>query len=484
MTIYLYNTLTKTTEPFMPIDGSAVRMYSCGPTVYNFAHIGNLRAFIFTDTLQRMLRTVGGYNVRWVMNITDVDDNTIRDSAHGSAAWLPEMGVQSENANENLRRFTSHYAQAFLDDLTSVGIRRSDFLEMPRATDFIPQMQELIRRIVESGVGYISDGSVYFNLSEWRKREQYGRLFAIDTEHFQQGVRIDADEYDRESVSDFVLWKARKDAEPFWEFSLAGEQLPGRPGWHIECSAMGQDLLGLPFDIHTGGVDLRFPHHEDEIAQSMAGYGCETANFWCHNEFLEVEGAKMSKRLGNFFTLRDLIERGINPLDVRFSMLSAQYNSVLNFTFFGVESAAKARRRAQEFIYDLHEPAPDGATRTANAAELQEEVFAALADDLHTPRALERLFAFLNETRATMLDASSRQELLEVFSKINDVFGVWNIESRPEQVIPEAVKMLAERRWAAKISRNYAESDALRAEIAAAGYVMNDGKESYSLEKV
>ncbi len=483
MTIYLYNTLTKTAEPFRPIDGDTVRMYSCGPTVYNFAHIGNLRAFIFTDTLQRMLRTVGGYDVRWVMNITDVDDNTIRDSAHRSAAWLKEMGAQSDNPNENLRAFTTHYAEAFLDDLAAVGIRRTDFLALPRATDFIPQMQELIRRIVESGVGYVSEGSVYFNLNEWRNRAHYGRLFAIDKEHFQQGVRIDADEYDRESVSDFVLWKARKDAEPFWDFTFNGQQLPGRPGWHIECSAMGHALLGLPFDIHTGGVDLRFPHHEDEIAQGMAGYGCETSNFWCHNEFLEVEGTKMSKRSGNFFTLRDLMERGIDPLDVRFSMLSAQYNSVLNFTFFGVESAAKARRRLQEFIYDLHEPAPDGATRTANAVQLQQEVFAALADDLHTPRAVERLFAFLNETRVSLLDAASRRELLEVLGQINDVFGVWNIEPRPEQVIPEAVKMLAEQRWAAKLSRNYAEADALRKEITAAGYVMNDAKDNYTLEK-
>ena len=483
MLLRLYNTLTKTTEPFAPIDGRTARMYSCGPTVYNFAHIGNLRAFIFTDVLQRTLRTVGGYDVRWVMNITDVDDKTIAGSASGSEAWLPEMGEQTGNPNDNLRLFTDYYSRAFLNDLSAVGIRLTDFVALPRATDYIAEMQDLTRRIIAAGCGYVSDGSVYFTLNEWRARAEYGRLFAIDVGNFQQGVRIDADEYDRESVSDFVLWKARKDGEPYWDFDLNGEQLPGRPGWHIECSAMGQKLLGLPFDIHTGGVDLRFPHHEDEIAQSMAGYGCETANFWCHNEFLEVEGLKMSKRYGNFFTLRDLTDRGIDPLDVRFAMMSAQYDSVLNFTFFGVESAAKARRRVQEFIYDLHDAPPAGETRSADAAAVQEQIFDALADNLHTPKALERLFAFMNETRAATLDADSRSKLLAVFSKLNDIFAVWTIAPRPARVIPDAVRALAERRWQAKKARNFAEADALRAEIAAAGYVMNDGRDSYSIEE-
>ncbi len=468
----------------MPLDGKAVRIYSCGPTVYNFAHLGNLRAFLFTDILQRVLRVVGGYNVRWVMNITDVDDKTILGSALCSQTWLPEMGGQTSDANANLRLFTDYYSKAFFDDLAAIGIQKSDFVAIPRATDYIAEMQDLIRRIFDAGFAYISEGSIYFNLNEWRKHAKYGRLFTIDAENFQQGVRIDADEYDRESVSDFVLWKARKDGEPYWDFDINGVSLPGRPGWHIECSAMGQSLLGLPFDIHTGGVDLRFPHHEDEIAQSMAGYGCETSNFWCHNEFLEVEGRKMSKRFGNFFTLRDLMNRGLEALDIRFAMMSAQYNSVLNFTFFGIESAAKARRRVQEFIYDLHEPPTAESNTVVNTEELQEQLYSALADNLHTPKALERLFAFMNENRPINIAASSRNALLGVFGKMNDIFAVWEIKPRPSREIPEKVKILAERRWQAKKERNFAEADALRAEITLAGYAMKDGKDSYTLENI
>lgn len=484
MTIHLYNTLTKRTEPFIPLNEKNVRIYSCGPTVYNFAHIGNLRAFLFSDILQRVLRVVGGYNVRWVMNITDVDDKTIIGSALGSQTWLPEMGEQTSDANANLRLFTDYYSKAFFDDLAAIGIQKSDFAAMPRATDYIAEMQDLILRILDAGFAYISEGSVYFNLNEWRKNAKYGRLFTIDAENFQQGVRIDADEYDRESVSDFVLWKARKDGEPYWDFDIHGVLLRGRPGWHIECSAMGHSLIGLPFDIHTGGVDLRFPHHEDEIAQSMAGYGCETSNFWCHNEFLEVEGRKMSKRFGNFFTLRDLMNRGLDALDIRLAMLSAQYNSVLNFTFFGIESAAKARRRVQEFIYDLHEQPTAESNVLVNIEELQEQLYSALADNLHTPKALERLFAFMNENRPINIAASSRNALLDIFSKMNDIFAVWEIKPRPSKEIPEKVKILAERRWQAKKERNFAQADALRAEIVLAGYAMKDGKDSYTLENL
>jgi cysteinyl-tRNA synthetase len=484
MNIRLYNSLSKTTEEITPLKDNTIRMYSCGPTVYNFAHIGNMRAFLFPDLLQRVLKTVGGHAVEWVMNITDIDDKTIRDSAEGSPAWLEEMGAQTDDPRQNLKKLTLHYTDEFLKDLKSVGILRKDFKNIPLATDYIPQMQELITRIFEKEIAYISDGSVYFNVDKWRKIDTYGVLFKIDFENFREGVRIDADEYERGDVRDFVLWKARKEGEPFWDFKIGGQNLPGRPGWHIECSAMARELLGLPFDIHTGGVDLRFPHHEDEIAQSRAGYGVDVAQFWCHNEFLEVEGEKMSKSKGNFFTLRDLIAKGIDPIDIRFAMMSAHYGSVYNFTFAGIEAARKAKLRIQEYIYALHET-PAEITESVDVPALRERVFKNLADDLHTPKALEELFSFINAHPAAKVGGHSRAELLQFLKELNDIFAVWEIAPRPDikVVIPDEILKLADERWLAKKERRWADSDKLRDEVLKAGFVIKDTKDSFTIEK-
>lgn len=479
MTIRLYNTLTKTIEDFVPVsDNNTVKIYSCGPTVYNYVHIGNLRSFLFADLLQRVMRTVGGYDVQWVMNITDIDDKTIRDSAIGSKEWHEGMGEQTNDPNENIKKFTRYFADAFIADIKSVGIETEHFSTIPYATDYIAEMQELTRNICEKGFGYVSEGSVYFSLSAWLKSEEYGRLFAVDTEHFRSGVRIDADEYDRESVSDFVLWKARKEGEPYWDFEMNGENLPGRPGWHIECSAMGHKILGLPFDIHTGGVDLRFPHHEDEIAQSKAGYGLETAKFWCHHEFLEVEGKKMSKSLGNFFTLHDLTEKGYNATDIRFLMLSGHYGSVINFTLSGIEAVQKSRRRIQDFIYNLFDTNQFG---TENAS-IKQEVFEALADNLHTPKALEHIFTFINQADTKQLSPESKIALIEEFRQFNSIFNVWDIAPKAEQIIPQEIIDLAEQRIEAKKNKNFAESDRLRNEIVQKGYLIKDTKDGYTLE--
>jgi len=482
MKLSLYNTLTKKVELFEPLHDGEVRMYSCGPTVYDYAHLGNLKAFLFPDILQRTLRIACGYRVKWVMNITDIDDKTIRDSAIGSDRWNPGFGEQTHDPKVNVKLLTSFYEREFRQDLAMIGIKESDISTMPRATDFIAEMQELIRNIHARGYAYVAEGSVYFDVAKWRENEQYGRLFAIDVEHFKSGVRIDADEYSREHVSDFVLWKAVKEGEPFWDFAFDDMNLPGRPGWHIECSAMGHALLELPFDIHTGGVDLRFPHHEDEIAQSKAGYGTETAQFWCHNEFLEVEGKKMSKSLGNFYTLRDLIAKGMDPLDIRFSMVNAHYGSVFNFTEFGVDSASKARKRVQEYIYACFEGNTGHDNHAEELHQLRNDFFSAMCQDLHMPKAIEALFTFMKNCPAQVLSHRDRPAFLELMNDINEIVGVWSITPRPEgDSIPEEVKQLALDRWNAKISKDFALADELRKKISALGYIIKDSKDSYSI---
>lgn len=484
--IRLYNTLTKSVDPFVPLREDGVRIYSCGPTVYDVAHIGNMRAFLFPDVLQRMLRVVGGYPVHWVMNITDIDDKTIRDSAVGSSRWRLEMGEQTSDPRENLRRFTSYFTQEFLRDLQAFGID-VDRVVNPCATDYIAQMQQLTRDILAAGYAYVSDGSVYFNVAAYSAKNSYGRLFTIDTQNFREGVRIDADEYDRESVSDFVLWKGKKDGEPAWDFEIDGVNFPGRPGWHIECSAMSKEILGLPFDIHTGGVDLRFPHHEDELAQCTAGYHVhDQATFWMHNEFLEVEGKKMSKSLGNFFTLRDLINRGIQPLDVRFAMLQAHYRAVFNFTFDGVAAARVARTKVQDYVFDVIDAAGDVNASASDGIGrlLLDAVGQALADDVHTPRALAALFVFISEHPARSLAASDAASVRDALRAINDVLAVVVLAPRPAQIVPDDIRALAEQRWAARTAKNWAESDRLRDELGARGWTMKDGKDGYTIESV
>lgn len=483
MRLSFYNTLSKSIQELNPVKDGTVSIYSCGPTVYDRAHIGNMRAFLFADVLQRTARVIGGYDVRWVMNITDIDDKTIRNSTEGGERWHSGMGKHTSDPKHNLAAYTQYYEARFIEDIATIGILRSDMIAMPRATDYIPAMQDLIRLIHQRGFAYVADGSVYFNLTAWQRADTYGKLFKVDAENFREGVRIDADEYERDSVSDFVLWKGAKDGEPSWDFEIDGVNVPGRPGWHIECSAMSKVLLDVPFDIHTGGVDLRFPHHEDEIAQSKAGYGVEPAQFWCHNEFLEVEGKKMSKSLGNFFTLHDLTSQGLDALDIRFAMLSAHYASVYNFTFDGIAAARKARMRVQEFIYDVWSAA---GTQSADVAALRDAVFGELATDIHTPKALAQIFSFINKADGASYNAETRLAMLAFLEELNGIFAVWHIGERPAEeaeVIPEFILALAERRLNAKKQRDFAAADALRAEITAAGYTLKDTKDGYTIER-
>ncbi|MGI6369679.1 MAG: cysteine--tRNA ligase [Ignavibacteria bacterium] len=497
MKIKLFNSLSRRIEDFKPVSNGEVRIYSCGPTVYNYAHLGNMRAFLFADLLQKVMKVIGKYKVKWVMNITNIDDKTIRDSQLNSSAWNAEMGVQTDDAFDNLIKLTRFYEEAFIDDIEKLGINRKDFFAMPRATDYIKEMQDLILKILKNDFAYISDGSIYFNVNNYRKTETYGKLFKIDFDNFVAGMRIDSDQYEREQANDFVLWKSYKEGEPFWDFEIDGKNYPGRPGWHIECSAMEKEILGLPFDIHTGGVDLKFPHHEDEIAQSKAGYGIEPTNYWCHNEFLEVEGEKMSKTAGNFFTIRDLEEKNLDTKDIRFALLSAHYRTKYNFTFAGIEAGHKARQRVQTFINSILKDITDQKKviseleekrelQTPKIQELQEKIFSELANDLHTPKALANLFLFINNNKPEELNQEEKIDFLYLMYQLNMIFNAWTFEEQKivEIKIPDNIVEMAQRRADAKKQKKYDEADKLRAEIMDLGYQILDTKEGFEINKI
>lgn len=485
MEIYLNNSLNGRLTQITPLDGKTIRMYSCGPTVYNYAHIGNMRSFLFADLLQRVLRVVGNFKVHWVMNITNIDDKTIRDSAIGSKEWKKEMGEQTNDPLDNLLKFTSFYEKKFYEDITKLKINLKHFYKIPKATDYILQIQDTIQKIYKKGLAYSSGGSIYFNISEWRKKDIYGKLFKIDFENFRSGDRIESDQYEKEQAADFALWKSKKPGEPYWEFEIDGQRCDGRPGWHIECSVMEKEILGLPFDIHTGGIDLKFPHHEDEIAQSKAAFGIDPTAVWCHNEFLEVEGQKMSKSLGNFFTLRDLENKGIDPIDIRFAMLSAHYASIYNFTFNGINAARKARLRIQDFIYSLFENENDGPDKV-DVDALRNNVFSELAHDLHTPKALAHIFTFINNTNAVSLKLSLKKKLKSFFIELNKIFECWHLDKKLDEkvLIPEHIMRLAEERFQLKKEKKFDLADKIRNEILESGFIIKDSKDGYEIDRI
>lgn len=482
MKIKIYNTLSKSIEEFKPINQNLISIYSCGPTVYSYAHIGNIRSFLFSDLLQRTLKVVGNYKVKWVMNITDIDDKTIRDSNPKSGKWNENMPLPTDNPLQNIQTFTGYYIKEFIEDIEKVGINKQHIFELPRATEHINEMIELIKLIYKNGFAYIADNNVYFNVSKWKEKEKYGRLKNIDFDNFQKGVRIDADEYEREEVSDFVLWKNKKENEPFWDFELDGNIISGRPGWHLECSAMEHKYFGLPFDIHTGGIDLQFPHHEDEIAQSHSGYGIDPTNYWCHCEFLEVEGKKMSKSFGNYFTIRDLEEKGYDTIDIRFAIISQHYRTKYNFTLDGISSASKARKRVQKFIFSLHDEKGE-LNITYEIQELKINIFKELAEDLHTPKALAKLFSFVNKYKNDNFNKESREILLDLLKELNNIFACWTFEKEIEK-IPETIISLAKERFKAKINKNWSLADELRNQIIEHGYAIKDTKDSFELTKI
>jgi cysteinyl-tRNA synthetase len=462
LAIHLYNTLTRKKEEFIPLNDKKAGLYTCGPTVYDYAHIGNLRSFIFADILQRALK-YNNFSVNWVMNITDLDDKTIRDSK----IKYPEM-----EPGDALSKFTQEYEKIFWDDLEKLNIEKPD--EIPHATDFIPQMQELIVKIMDAGYGYEKDGSFYFNVIKYAKDFKYGNLVNLDLTKLKTSERIQADEYKKEEIQDFALWKAAKENEPSWDFEFEKKNYPGRPGWHIECSAMSHEYLKTPFDIHTGGIDLKFPHHENEIAQSITGYGAEKlANFFIHNDFVLVDGEKMAKRLKNFYTLENLREKEFSPLAFRYLCLNAHYRSKLNFTWQGLEASQNALNN----LYREYEKIISGASGSLASimeAKLPEKTqnyhqqfINAINDDLNTPQALAIMWETVKDKN---LPNAEKKNLLLEFDKI---FGLGLSEIK-QLKIPDNIKELAQQREQARQEKNWQEADKIRKEIEVLGYEIKD----------
>lgn len=435
----LFNSLTKQKEEFKPINPSRVGLYSCGPTVYDEVHLGNLRAFLLPDLIQRVLRNIEKLDVEWVMNITDIDDKMIARSK--------EEFPQDDEATA-LGKLADKYTDIFLEDIESIGILRDDIAHLPRATDYIEQMKSLITKLLKDGLAYESEGSIYFSIDKYQKSGQkYGRLVDLD---FESKARVTDDQDQKEGVADFALWKAQKPGEPYWDFEVQGKNLPGRPGWHIECSAMSTDFLGRPFDIHTGGVDLKFPHHENELAQC----GGIQANFYLHNEHLSIESEKMSKSLGNIKTIRNVK----NPLAYRYLVLSGHYRSQMDFSMSDIEAAGERLINIGKYIDQVmlaRQGILEPKDSTGAVEKFNKEFKDALEDDLNTPKALAA-FTLL-EGKVYTEDA---KEAIRLF---DNVFGLKLVFDTP---LHDTILVDIDNYEQARKEKNFALSDNLRLELA------------------
>ena len=496
----VYNSLTRSVEPLKPLDGDVVRLYTCGPTVYNFAHIGNFRAYVFEDVLRRAVQ-FDGLKIRQVMNLTDVDDKTIRGA---NAAGVP------------LTDYTKTYKDAFFADLKRLNVQPAEVY--PAATDHVPEMIALVSKLMEKGVAYQSDDkSVYFKVREF---PGYGKLAHIDFDAQRTGQRCAADEYDKENVGDFALWKA-------WEPSdgPVGWDSPwgrGRPGWHIECSAMSMKYLGETFDLHTGGIDNLFPHHENEIAQAEAATGKPFVKTWMHCAHLKVNGEKMSKSLGNFFTLRDLLEKGYAGREIRYVLVNAHYRTGLNFAFSALDDARKSLARIDECVRKVEKwksgevekwgsgeveklgsgevekcagvpVAGAQASALASAPDFAQKALddftAAVDDDLNMPKAFAALFELVRHSNAALGSAGGLSQegaagVLAVFRRMDEVLGVVFFENEKKSAeVPADVQALLDRRAAARKAKDWAESDRLRDEIAAKGWLVKDSRDGQTVAR-
>lgn len=481
MALHLYNTLSGKIEEFAPSVDNTVRMYSCGPTVYDFGHIGNFRTFVAVDILRRFLRQ-SGFKLDHVMNITDVDDKIIHNA------------VQQ---HQSVREYTRKYEDAFLEDMRTLSLEQPE--RIVRATDHIQKMAEFIRKLEQKGFAYrTEDGSYYFRIARF---PEYGKLSKKDFSGMEVGARVDVDEYEKDDARDFALWKAPKEGEQFWETPIG----TGRPGWHIECSVMSMEYLGPSFDLHAGGEDLIFPHHENEIAQSESLTEKTFSRFWMHVRFLLVEGEKMSKSAGNFYTLRDLLVKGHKPSSIRYLLSSVPYRKQLNFTFDGLRQAAHSVERLRNFRSRLEVaqlPAGKNESVHAMASKATAEMRAAMEDDLNTAQALAAMFDLVRDANTIADRNQLRQEdkapLLEALRQFDEIFPVLNDDdaekmahaaewarahgietavAAAETISDEDVERLLAERAAAKKARDFAKADAIRAQLLEAGIVVEDTKD-------
>lgn len=465
-----YNTLGRNMQDFQPIEEKVAKMYTCGPTVYNYAHIGNFRAYLFEDLLRRSLE-YHGYKVTQVMNLTDVDDKTIRDSR---AAGL------------KLQDFTRKYKDAFFEDLKTLRIEPAE--HYPEATTHIPEMIEMIRILFEKGFAYKSeDGSVYFSIAKFK---DYGKLAKIDMEQQRSGVRINNDEYDKDSVADFALWKAwsESDGDVKWDSPWG----PGRPGWHLECSAMSMKYLGRTFDIHTGGIDNMFPHHEDEIAQSEAANSCKFVNYWLHCEHLTIDKKKMSKSLGNFYTLRDLLNKGYSGKEVRWALIGTHYRSKLNFNLGLCDQARSTLKKFVDFFGRL-KALPQGTAGKEEALRLAADAdrkFAdAIGDDLNIAEALSAVFTLERAVNTALASNSFQSEaggvILGQFRRFDRVLAVFDVDAASEEAedVPAEIMALAQKRIEARKAKDFKTADEIRDSLKAQGWAIIDTPQGMKVKR-
>ncbi|MCL2155607.1 MAG: cysteine--tRNA ligase [Leptospirales bacterium] len=466
MSLKIYNTLNRRIEELIPggvkkdkpQDYPSVTIYTCGPTVYDYAHIGNFRTFVFNDFIRRYLK-FRGFSVNHAMNITDIDDKTIKGAA--------STGV-------SLEEYTQKYSKIFFDDLKTLNIEPVE--HNPKATESIDEIIDILENINKAGMLYEKDGSLYFNISKF---SDYGKLSLLDKREIKSGISFDADEYEKEDVRDFALWKAKKEGEPFWDTPFG----PGRPGWHIECSAMIRKIFGTTIDIHIGGVDLVFPHHENEIAQSEAAYNEKFVRYWIHSEHLLVDGAKMSKSLGNFYTLRDLLDRGFSPRSIRYLLMSAHYKKQLNFTFEGIKQADLALERIDNFILRLTDRKSDGENHEVKFIidKLIDEFSETVDNDLNISGGLGIFFDFIHKINLMISDdkisKKDAENILATLKKLDQVFGFIFFDNEVEDPDKDRIDKLVDERIEAKKNREFARADEIRELLKNEGIILEDTKD-------
>ena len=457
LNIHFFNTLTRKKEKFIPLEKGKIKMYTCGPTVYDFAHIGNFRAFVFEDLLRRWLE-YRGFKVIQIMNLTDVDDRTIAASKR--------YGVP-------LKEHTERYVKTFFEDIAALNIEKAE--HYPRATEHIPEMVALVKKLMDKGYVYRGeDGSIYYDISKFK---DYGKLSKFKVKELKAGARVKVQEYEKEEACDFALWKAwdEEDGNVFWETELG----KGRPGWHIECSTMSMKYLGETIDIHSGGVDLIFPHHENEIAQSEAATGKKFVNYWLHNEYLLVEGKRMAKRFGNYYTLRDLIAKGYDPKAVRYLLMSNHYRQQFNFTFEGLEAAKSAVDRLTNFMYRLMDADGKGCGERIKLLmhRVQKDFGEAMDDDLNIAAALASLFDFVREVNnlldGNMLNKEEAEEVYKLMIGFGKVLGVIG-EVEKKEKLPKKAEELIQKREEARKAKDWKTADKIREQLKAMGIIIED----------